>query len=165
MITKISNLLLNSSKSMSVDGSSIPQTFIYTAEQTVAVLGISVILENNGTSTFKKFGSITALSNGINIRSTIASVDHNLITIKDNADLCTRFYYNQFGSSAVLSVLGVSTPQGFGNTNDAFIGYMDLMASPDYFILNSGDSIQAIVQDNLTSVDLLEMAVKIGVPI
>lgn len=159
MIPIIKNLLNSGSKSMNVDGTT-PKSFLYTASQPIALLGLSCVLKDDGTTSFNKFGAITALTNGLLLQLTIGGVTTEITTIKDNADLCNRFHFNQFGNGAVLSILGVGTPQGFGDTNDAFIGFMEFN-SPIYPILQSGDTIEAIVQDNLTNIDLLEIAAKI----
>lgn len=158
-IPLIQNLLLSNSKSMNVDGTT-PKTFIYTAPQALAILGISCILKDEGNTSLNKFGAITALTNGILIQATIGGITSTIMTIKDNSDLCKIFEVNQFGNSAALSILGIVTPEGFGASNNIFVGNTEFK-NPFTLILNQDDTIQAVVQDNLTNIDILEMTVKL----
>ena len=159
MITVFNNLLNSNSKDMTIDGSSNSQTFSFSPNIRSGVIGIMCVLKDDGATTFDKFGALTALTNGLLIQTTINGVTTEMATIKDNAELCTRFHFNQFGNGAILSILGIATPQGFGNSNNVFIGHMDF-TYPNIITLSSGDSISVIVRDNLSNIDLLEMSVK-----
>lgn len=156
---QIINLSNSGSKNMCVNGSSNAQTFSYTNTNSspVTLNGISILLSHNGTTPFGVFGALSSsLTNGIIIQTNINGTANTLTSIKDNSDLCTRFQQNQFGSSAVLSILSIVTPEGFGNSNNVFVGFMEF---PDPILLNVNDSISAIVQDNLSSVNYLQIAV------
>lgn len=157
--TLFANLLNGSSKVMSVNGSVTPQVFSYSpgGGQTVAIRSIACVLKDDGTTSLDKFGAITALTNGLICQTTQSGVTQTLFTIKDNSDLCTRFYANQFGNGSILSVLGLGTPQGFGASNNIFVGYMELI---DPILLFDTDLIMVAVQDNLSAIDILNMAVK-----
>lgn len=155
----IQNLLNSSSKAMNVNGSVTPVSFSYSPESGVsAITGMTILFKDDGSTSFDKFGAIMALTNGITINTNISSAISTITTIKDNADLCTRFHFNQFGNSAVLSLLSIVTPEGFGNSNNVFIGYMDFL---DPIILFNTDSIYVTIQDNLTNIDFIQMACKI----
>lgn len=155
----IRNFLNSSSKDMNVNGSVTPVSFSYSPESGVsAITGMTILFKDDGSTSFDKFGAITALTNGITINTNISSTISTITTIKDNADLCTRFHFNQFGNSAVLNLLSIVTPEGFGNSNNVFIGYMDFL---DPIILFNTDSIYVTIQDNLTNIDFIQMACKI----
>lgn len=160
MVTSFQNLLNGAAKSMNVNGFITPQTFSYSPGMgnTAAISGVTVLLRDEGTASFDKFGAITALSNGLLLQVTINGNTRTLSTIKDNGDFCTRFHFNQFGNGAVLSLLSIVTPEGFGNSNNVFIGFMEFQ---NIMILNDTDSISVIIQDNLSAVDNLQMACKL----
>jgi len=159
MLISIQNFLNSGSKNMNVDGSSVSKVFTYSpGSGSACITGLTCLLKDDGTSSFDKFGAISGLSNGILITTTISNNTRTITTIKDNADLCTRFHYNQFGNSAVLSILSVATPEGFGNTNNVFVGYLDF---PSPVILKDSDSIDITIRDNLTNIDFLQISCKI----
>lgn len=160
MINIIQNLLNGSSKLMNIDGSSTPKTFTYSpgGGEYAEIRGLYILLKDDGSTTFDKFGAITALTNGLLIKCNTDSVDSTITLIKDNADLCTRFDRSHFGSSAVLSILSIVTPEGFGGSTDVFVGYLQF---DDPIVLFDTDSISAVVQDNLSAVDFLQMSCKI----
>ena len=160
MITGFQNLLNAASKAMNVDGSSVAKTFTYSPGDgfSAAITGLVCLLKDDGTTNFGRFGAITTVTNGLLLQTTISSVTRTLTNILDNADFCTRFHYNQFGNGAVLSLLGVTTPVGFGNSNNVFVGFMEFQ---NPIILTGTDSIDAVVRDNLTNIDLLQIGCKI----
>lgn len=160
MIAHVVKHLLNSgSKLMNVNGGT-PKTFSYApGSGIVRVVGLSCLLQDEGATDLNKFGVISALSNGVIIRWTSNGNTADLMTLVDNSDLCQAFPFDQhFGSSSVLSILSVVTPEGFGNTNNLFKGYMRFRSE---IILDSStsDSISAIVQDNLTGLNYFQIAV------
>lgn len=158
MIPGIQPLLNAGSKSLNVNGSSSPKTFSFTASQDTRISGLVCLLKDDGTTSLNKFGTLTALSNGVLIQVTIGGNITTLATIIDNADLCTTFHYNQFGNSAILSILGISTPLGFGNSNNVFVGYWEF--NERELILQNGDSISVYIQDDLRSIDTFQMSCK-----
>lgn len=154
----VENLKLSGSKSMNVNGSSSSQVFSYSpGTGSVVLKKLSCVLKDEGTTSLSNFGALSSLTNGVLVRVTINSNSRTITTIKDNADLCTRFNQNHFGSASVLNLLGITTPVGFGNTNNAFIGSFNF-GSP--IVLNNTDSIEIVIQDNLTNIDLFEMIVE-----
>lgn len=159
----IFNLTNGGSKNLNVNGSLTPQTFTYSpgAGNIAIVTGLTCLLQDEGTTSFNKFGAITALTNGITVQITIGGVSTIWATIKDNADLCTRFNTNnQFGNSAVLSVLGIVTAQGFGGSNNVFAGIFRFPS--EYTVtLSDSDSISVTINDNLTAIDSFQMAVNV----
>lgn len=158
-MTIIESLLNSSSKDLTVDGSSVNVTFSYSpGSGSVRINALSCILKDDGTTDLNKFGVLTGLTNGLLIKATISGVDYQITVIKDNADFVTRFSKNHFGSGAILSLLGVPTPEGFGNSNNTFIGRMEL---PHPLILTDSDAISVVVRDNISNVDYLNIACEV----
>lgn len=153
-------LLNGSSKDMTVNGSSTPVVFTYTADGQVKLRSLICVLKDEGSTSFGGFGSLSALTNGLLIEITQNGTTNTVATLKDNSDMCMMFSSNQFGNGAVLSILSVVTPLGFGETNDCFIGVADL---EDGIILNEDDTFTVTVRDNLSNIDVLEMAVGVSV--
>lgn len=160
---KFVQLLNSSSKSMKVDGSGTAKSFSYTTSQDgEKIVALTVTLKDEGTTDLNKFGAITALTNGVLVRRTIGGTTETIATIKDNSELSNVFSeYQHFGNSAVLSILGVVTAQGFGNSNNVFKGKL---VFPKPLGLNNGDAVDMLVQDNLTNIDLLEAIVIMETP-
>jgi hypothetical protein len=157
MITASKPLLNGSSKLMSVSGSAgTPVGFSYSpGTGTVQVTGLSIIFKDEGATTFSNFGGLAALTNGLLIKWTIGGVDYTYATIRDNADLVNSFPEDQhFGSDAVLSILSVVTPVGFGSSNNVMKGMIHFK---NPVTLSNADKISALVQDNLTAIDILQI--------
>lgn len=154
------NLVNAGSKSMTVNGVSTPVPFSYSPGGGVSaeVHKITCVLkQTSGDNTaFTNFGALSALANGVLVQCTIGGTTSTICTLKDNADLCHMFHINQFGSGAILSILSVVTPEGFGGTNNCFVGVMEF-SQP--FILTGNDTMTVTVQDNLSSVGLLNMSI------
>lgn len=155
-ILTVQQLLNSGSKAMNVNGGT-PKTFSYSpGSGTVGLQGISCTLKDDGTTDLTKFGAITALSNGVLVQYSLSGNTYTVSTLIDNSDLCHTFPHHQhFGSSATLSILSVVTPEGFGNSTNIFRGIL-IFDNP--IILDSSDAINAIVQDNLTSIDVFNMS-------
>lgn len=153
-------LLLSTAKAMNVNGSGgNTKTFTFSAAAPSRVIAVSALLKDEGNTQFSNFGALAGLTNGILLQWSKGGVTTTLATIKDNADMSNIFSDMQhFGNSAVLSLLSIVTPEGFGNTNNVFRGKM-LIGHDN--ILNTSDSVSAIVQDNLTNIDVLEMGITI----
>jgi len=153
-------LLNGSSKAMNVNGATTPVVFTYSpgGSTPVEIHKITCLLkQSSGDNTaFSNFAALSALANGVLIQCTIAGNTTTMATLKDNSDLCNMFSINQFGSSAVLSILSVVTPQGFGNSTNSFIGAMQFQQP---FLLTGSDTITVTIQDNLSSVGLLNMSI------
>lgn len=158
LIPFIDNFRNASSKLMNVNGSVTPQVFSYVppASEVAALTELTVALKDDGTTALTNFAAIAALTNGVLISANVGGITKTIATIKDNADLATRFTFSQFGNGAVLSILGLGTAQGFGSSNNIFIGSMQL---PEPIVLDSsqGDSLSVTIQDNLSAVDIFQM--------
>lgn len=152
----ISNFVNDStaSKSLNVDGSSVAKTFTYSPGEgnTSALMSISCIIEDAGTTSLSNFGSISSLTNGLLIEFSISGNVYTFTNIKDNSDLCTRFKRNHFGNSAISTLL---VPAGFGDSVDIFVGTLE-MNSP--IVLTGSDYIRMTVRDNLSNVNVLSMS-------
>lgn len=155
MITFIKNFLNSGSKTLNVNGSVTPQVFTFTSVGEQHLTAISCLLKDEGATSFEKFGALNALANGVLIQVTQSGVTRTITTIKDNADLCMLFSQNQFGNGAVLSILSVVSPEGFGDTNNCFVGVLEF---DEYIPLADGDTVTVTIQDNLTTVDVFQMA-------
>lgn len=162
MIIQTNNLLNGASKTMNVDGSGTPKVFSYSPGGSVSVelVGLTCVMQDEGTTSLNKFGALTALTNGVLIQVTINSVTTTITTIKDNADLCTRFHGNHFGNSATLSLLGIVTPEGFGNSTNIFMGHAEFNEN-GRILLTGADSISVTVQDNLTGLNSFQISCKV----
>lgn len=153
----LQSLLNGAAKSMSVNGSVTPQSFSYSpGTGSVQVNAITIVIRDEGNSALSNFGAISALNNGLQIKVNISGVEATLFNIKDNADMCAFFSEKCFGSSAVLSLLGITTPVGFGASNNIFCGEIDFNRP---ILLTDSDSITAYVRDNLSAIDTLNMAI------
>lgn len=143
-------------KSMAVNGASVNKVFSWVPDEgkEISVSKLTILLKDDGASTFAKFGSISVLTGGILIEAVIDGVAREICNIRDNGDLCTHFPFSQFGSAAVLSILSVVTPQGFGDSNDVFVGSMQF-SEPLGIIAANGDLIRATVRDDLSAIDTL----------
>lgn len=154
------NLLNAGSKSMAVNGSVTPVSFAYSpgGGNSVEIHKITCLLKqaSGDNTSFTNFAAASALTNGISVQCTINSITSTIALIKDNSDICHMFPANQFGNGSVLSILSVVTPQGFGSTSNLFQGLMEFRES---FILTGSDVLTVVIQDNLSSVGLLNMSI------
>lgn len=155
MIYSLNQLLNGVSKLMNVNGSVTPRVFTYTAESDQLLTSLLCLLKDEGSTAFGNFGTLAALTNGVLIQIVQSGVTKTLGTAKDNADICMIFPKNQFGNGAVLSILSIVSPEGFGDTNNCFVGSLNF-SKP--ITLLSGDSVTVTIQDNLTNVDVFQMS-------
>lgn len=155
MLYSMNQLKNSGSKAMNVNGATTPVTFTYTASSYQEVTSIVCILRDEGNTSFSNFGAKPALTNGVLIQVTQGGTTRTIATLKDNADVCLMFPTNQFGNGAVLSILSIVTPEGFGDTNNCFVGVLTLK---NQIPLNSSDTITVTVQDNLSGVGTFQMA-------
>lgn len=155
VVTTMQQLLNAGSKAMNVNGGT-PKTFSYSpGSGVVGITGLSCLLKDDGATDFNKFGAITALTNGVLLQWSINGSTQTIATVKDNSDLAHVFPHNQhFGNSATLSILSIVTPEGFGNSTNVFRGILQFR---QVITLSGSDAINAIVQDNLTSIDAFTM--------
>lgn len=160
MLTIYRQVLNSGSKALNVNGTS-PVTFTYSpgAGSYAQVMSLVCLLKDEGTTTFSKFGAITALTNGVLIQWTIGGVVTTFTTMKDNADMSNSFPNNQhFGNGSVLSILSLVTPEGFGNSTNIFIGQCSFI-SP--IVLQDTDTLSVVIQDNLSSIDVFQIGAMI----
>lgn len=159
MAYSINNLLNSGSKNMNVNGASVNQVFTYSpgGSSSVVIEGITCLLRDEGTTSLSKFGAISSLTNGVLMEFNISGVTTALANIKDNADLCSSFHWSYFGNGAVLSILAVTTPVGFLDSANVFIGHINF---DNPVILTGSDSITVTIRDNISNIDLLQMSCK-----
>lgn len=155
-ITLLNALMNAGSKLANVNGTT-PKTFTYTMTADGLINSISCILKDDGTTSLTNFGAIAAISNGVLIQATQSGSNRTIATIKDNADFSLAFNANQYGNGSVLSILGIITAQGFGNSNNIFVGTRIFQIPIQMF---SGDSISVVIQDNLSAIDVLQFLVE-----
>lgn len=155
----IDNFKNAGSKLMNINGSVTPQVFSYapSSDEITALNELTVVLTDEGTSPLGVFGSLgAALTNGIKIEVVLNGVTTQISLIKDNADLASRFTFSQFGNGSVLSILGLGTAQGFGNSNDVFVGSLQL-PEPLVLVGSTGDQVKITIQDNISAIDVFQM--------
>jgi hypothetical protein len=140
---------------MNVNGSSAPVVFSCTASNNQALQYIVCILKDDGTTAFNNFGAKSALTNGILMQVTQNGTANTIALMKDNSDMAMTFPTNQFGNGAVLSILSLVTAEGFGATNNCFIGVLHMT---EQVFLSPGDSVSVTIQDNLSGVQILQMS-------
>jgi hypothetical protein len=151
------------SAAMSVDGSSTPKVFKYDILRPTILHSLMLALIDEGANSPTKFGALAGLANGVVLQVVKAQQTLEIATIKDNGDLATHCARSHFGSSAVLSILGISTAQGFMGSTNTFIGNIPLISNPaTAIVLDVGDSIQAKVQDNLSNIDFFRVVAELG---
>lgn len=143
------------SKALNVNGATTPKTFSYTASGDQLLNSIICVLKDGGTTSFLNFGAIASLTNGVLIQITKGGITTTLATINDNADMCMVFPSNQFGNGAILSILSIATPEGFGDTNNCFMG---LLQFSHPVTLADGDSVSVVIRDDLHTVDVFQMS-------
>lgn len=142
---------------MAVNGSVTPVVFSYTPSDVEAIVGLFCLFAPTGATGWDKFGSQTALSQGLLLEAVKGGSAGEIAVIKDNVDLASVFYKNQFGNSAV-DTLG--TFIGFGNAADCFSGHLPFPFPEQAMLVDSNDIIRATVRDNLSSgISALAMAV------
>lgn len=125
---------------MNVDGSTTPVSYIYTPPLTGQIHYITRLLfeiDDNGNTSNDGFGSLSALTNGIDIKIKIDGSTHTFANIKTNSDLvmiCSHTHHTQ-------------STGGFIQGN-YFSGAFDM--KPDMTLKESrGDQIEVVVNDDL----------------
>jgi hypothetical protein len=138
-----------SSRNMNINGSITPVVFTYTvpANETWYAEGLRVFMSDSGTMAIGEFGSLgSVLTNGLLIEFVISSTSYQYANIKTNEELAISF---------IEGFASVDGSSGFLNTNKLFMSCGTL----DPFIrLNAGDQVKVTVQDNLSGLDQLFMA-------
>lgn len=145
-------LLNGSSPDMSVNGSGTAQVFTYTPPtgEVRYLEEIDLFLFDSGTNDVTDFGAIGGgITNGLLIEGQTQGNAFTLSNSTDNVDLITNFSTN---------ITIPPTNSGFLDTSDPFLGSFQ----PRKFIVlneSQGDFIRATVRDNLSSIDVLRIAV------
>jgi hypothetical protein len=164
VLPHIESLLLNGSgtKSMVINGSVTPQVFSYTIASRCTLAALSILVADDANSSFAQFGGVAALANGLLVEVVRGAEIHQVMNVKDNADLCARFVVNHFGSSLV-NTLGL--PVGLGGATFTFVGHLPIIGRTDtmlsQMIFEGGDIIRTTVRDNLTGLSAISMGVSL----
>lgn len=144
--------LLNSGSAiMSVDGSATPVYFTYApASNEVAYLECILFdIQDSGTTTYDKFGAITALTNGISILIKSKGTEYTFANFKNNETILMLFNDH-----------GVITPtSGFIEQSDTYRGSVHFM---QHIRLDGaqGDYIKFKINDNLTTIDHMDACIR-----
>lgn len=142
------------SSAMNVNGSVTAQNFDYSpaSSTTVYVDAIGLVISDPGTPDFVDFGSITALTNGLQLKVRTNGTEYTFCNLQNNTDISLHFG----GSYAYVPGLG---QLGWLNETDFFLGFMTFRNA--LTLKNStSDYIRFTVRDNLTAVDRLQALVK-----
>ena len=152
-LPKITYLLDGSTKNMNVDGSVTPVVYEFAPSGTdiFFINGVSILILDPGKTEADKFGSITALTNGLQLKvKTNGGTETEITNIQDNTDLTLTF-----NSDITLSN---GAGDNWLNDKDWFKGtyQLDPIVQID---ANQGDTIKIIVRDDLTEVKILRVLV------
>lgn len=143
-------LLNGSSSNMSVDGSITPVYFEYApaSGQTSYLETLIFQIQDSGTTTFDKFGAITALTNGITILIKSKGTEYTFANFKNNETIMMLF-----------NTHGLITPtSGFIEQSDTYIGAV-YFQKPIKLQNSTGDYIKFKINDNLTTIDHIDASV------
>lgn len=164
VVAQYKPLLFGGSENMNINGLT-PKTFTYSPGEGVKVQVTSMVLalKDDGNTAFNRLGAIVAPANGILIYWSINGNIYNYCLLNDNADIVKCFPHNQhFGNSAILTILSIATPQGFGNSVNCYKGEVTFR---NPIVLQNSDSINVVIQDDLSTIDGLQMGLIIEMEI
>lgn len=139
------------SSSMSVNGSSTPVYFGYApgSGETSYLECLIFQIQDSGTTTFDKFGAITALTNGISILIKSKGTEYTFANFKNNESIMMLF-----------NTHGLITPtSGFIEQSDTYIGAVHFQ-KPIKLQNSTGDYIKFKVNDDLTAIDHIDASVR-----
>lgn len=110
--------------------------------------GLSLFLQDNGTTSAANFGAVAGLTNGVLVQVRSGGTTYDVTTVKNNMDLLLTFNKDRW----------LPITSGFLETSDVFQG---TLAFPLTMKLNQsqGDFIRIQVRDNLTGLDQLRCRV------
>lgn len=161
VVYKSINLRLNGTgtKNMAVNGSSTPQIFSFVPEagETWFVESLTLLIQDSGSPDPDEFGGRGGLfgggvsdSNGLVLEARSKGSVYEICNLGDNADITTRFIssYSQGSGSSWL------------NNNDTWLGTMKF-DTPIRLNDSNLDFIRFRVRDNLSSIDYLQVSVKV----
>jgi len=151
------NLQNDSNAEMAVDGSETPVIFQFDPEagETWYLDQIKLLLLDTGDMSNDSFGSITALTNGVNIGLKLDGFCHCYSLIKDNADVVLSF--------PEQGLVGASAT-GFLSEEDFYVGIFKLPI-PLRFHGDDDDAIMVTVQDDLTNIGRFRMSALLRKPV
>lgn len=149
LVKKLTN---GSSSDMAVNGSTTNVTFDAGPGAGIIwyIFEIGFSIDDSGNNTLGSFGAIaTGLTNGLTINQVINSTTYEFTVIKNNLDIVETFTDHY--------IRGVAN--SFLNSTNFFSGKVELR-EPVTLVGDDGDTIDTIVKDNLTGVNVLEMTIE-----
>jgi len=147
--------------SQDVDGSVTPVTFYMTARQEYDIYVTDIIISIlDGSISHAKFGALTALTNGWDLKVRESGEETYLVEkAKSNGEILSSFaIMSPFGSGSDLNIITNYN----GANDDAFIAPIELDETLPYgFRLGRGsnDRLEAIVNDDLTGLSAMYVKV------
>jgi hypothetical protein len=145
------HLLNSSSKDMAVDGSTVNVEFSSGPGTGVIwyINEIGLSIDDNGNNTPSTFGAISGLTNGVLIEQQISSTDYEFDNLVTNLDIIAGFtdHFLRGQSNAYL------------NSANFFSGKVELRQAIT-LVGDDSDIIKALVRDDLTGLNILEMTIE-----
>lgn len=153
-IPKFAYLLDGSTKGMNVDGSGTPVEYEFApgGSDVFFVYAISLFILDPGSTRFDKFGAISALSTGLELKlKTDGGAETLIATIQDNTDLNLMFPRDPS--------TGIDDDDGWMNESDWYKGTH--IFEPTVLKIDGAqsDTIKVIVNDDLTDIKALRVLV------
>jgi hypothetical protein len=135
---------------LAVDGSVTPLIYhIHPPGNTIWYISqLSILIQSTSDMDTGKFGSLTALTNGIVFRYNDAGTYYNLMAAQTNGDFLSHGWNLQFDTKAPSGVYGVSAVKNCESECGSGI-----------FLMNSSDYIEVVVQDNLSTLSLINIGI------
>lgn len=137
---------------MSVNGSVTPVNFDFTpaSSETWYLEQMSIFIQDTGTMNATNFGSISALTNGIEILARSNGTEYTVSNIKNNESIAHIFNEGKLPGPS----------SGFIETSDAYLGTV-FFRNPILLQNSTSDYARVKVRDNLGGIDRLTMVVKL----
>ena len=148
--------LFNSgSKNMNVNGSTVNVNFDFTpgASEVWYIESISFLILDSGAMDFDDFGTVTGLSNGVQILIRSKGTEYEYTNIKNNADISLVFD----GAGGVEAGEGTV---GWLDEDDYFFGRL-ILNVPIKLDNSTSDYIRFKIRDNLTSLTTVQASVRL----
>lgn len=152
IVYKVTKLLNGSSDELSINGSVTPVNFDFTpaSGETWYLEAIHLFLQDNGTTLADRFGSATALTNGLQILVKTLGTEYEIANVQHNMDLNLVFKESTT----------IPNTSGLFETSDIYIGQLRF-AIPIILKNANSDYVRAKVRDNLTDADFIKMRAKV----
>lgn len=133
-----------SGSDMTVDGSSTPVIYMVTASEHGMTVGrMMMFMESSTAMSSEKFGDLTALTNGVQIKVNGALIDN----WQDNIDLVTTFYDAEGYPTLGKEVRTMAARWTFTNARGNISGIQ----------IDSGSNFSATIRDDLSGLDHFRM--------